>query len=352
MKYLAFLFFAVCVLGGSMLFRFLPSAQPVIVDLLHQTLPDKGVHPVQFISAGVPAHEFSIENPLPTFIKLSEHNVRIFYPTFQYQEVPDAKSLGYESDFLTLCKEPNTVHDAMAQANVTILLPLEVWYPADAPLPSVDADPLLKFINCIGREHIAGVTTYDEALHVGVPIEQVKALYERVKEIDPSLPVFMVHAYVFADSDETMTEPQRQKYFEDVLRYSVYADVVGFDVYAIPSTIAKVTTPYASGDEVTYDVAVEDYLRWLAENIPEKQHWIVLQGFAFADQYSEAMLAELPQELVDSASVAPTVEETVTMVHLAQKYNVEYVVWWGQSLLKKNVGVWESILKTTQSLKK
>jgi hypothetical protein len=240
----------------------------------------------------------------------------------------------------------------MVDKEVKLLLPLEVWYPATEPLPPREVDPLTQFIACVGREKITGVTLYDEAIHVGVPLQKVKELYERVKLVDPTLPVFMVHAYVTADSDGIMTEKERREYFEEVVAYSEYADIVGFDAYAIPVPIAKISTPYASGAEVPYDEAIEDYLLWLEDRIPNKLHLMVFQAFSFADQYRQDILKTLPKELVDSASSAPTQSEIDTMVSLAQKYEVSYVAWWGQSFLKKDLGVWESILRTTKSLKK
>jgi hypothetical protein len=308
---------------------------------------------IQFIAAGIPYAELgSSKNWTSAFSKLSASNINIFLPTFQFEEVPEAKSFGHEVDFLTLCTEPHLVHKAMKEEGVKLLLPLEVWYPSGDPLPALADDPLTQFIACVGREQITGVTLYDEAIHVGVPLQKVKELYERVKLVDPTLPVLMVHAYVTADSDGAMTETERRNYFEEVVAYSEYADIVGFDAYAIPVPIAKISTPYASGAEVPYDVAIEDYLLWLEDRIPEKPHLMVYQAFSFADQYSQDILKTLPQELVDSASIAPTQSEIDTMVSLAQKYNIAYVAWWGQSFLQKDIGVWESILRTTKSLKK
>lgn len=310
----------------------------------YQPVENTGNATMQFVAAGIPKDEYDPHNPLAAFTKLSDHAVRIFFPTFQYQEIPEPKTTGREVDFLTPCEEPRAVHDALSKAGVKLLLPLEVWYPASAPMPPLEDDPLSQFIGCVGREIIAGVTVYDEAIHVGVPIERVQALYERVKTVDATIPVFMVHAFMTADSDEAMTESDRRAYLEAVLRYSAYADVVGFDIYAIPTAIAKVTTPYEYGAETSYDAAVEDYLLWLQDMLPQKEHLLVLQGFAFADQYSAEILQEMPAELVHLASTAPAPEETRTMLQLARKYDVEYVIWWGQSFANKNSDVWETIL--------
>ncbi len=308
--------------------------------------------PIQFIAAGIPAQEFTSITWSSVFKKLAINNIRIFLPTFQYQEVPEAKSSGQEVAFLSPCESPHPAHAALKDAHVKLLIPLEVWYPVQDQLPSLVDDPLKQFITCVGREHISGVTLYDEAIHVGVPLQKVKELYERVKLVDPTLLVLMVHAPVTAENDSMVTERERREYFEKVVAYSTYADVVGFDVYGVPALTAKISSPYASGAELSYDRAIEDYMLWLQNRIPNKQHLMVFQAFAFADQYSDEILATLPKELVDTASVSPSQAEIETMVSLAQKYNIAYVAWWGQSFLKKNSTVWESILTTTKSLKK
>ena len=227
-----------------------------------------------------------------------------------------------------------------------LLIPAELFYQRE-PLPPLSEDLLAALIACIGRDQVAGVTSYDEPVHTSASLERVRELYQRVKEIDSTLPVFMIHAPVWADTDGTMTEQQRQQYLAEVKIYSEYADVAGFNVYGIPADIAKMTSPYANGTELSYNRAIEDYLLWLQHQLPDHEYLMVFQGFAFADHYSAAAQAEAPPEVLARALIAPSREEQETMVALAQQYGVSYVAWWGQSMSPVSTPAWQAILEVT-----
>jgi hypothetical protein len=297
----------------------------------------------QTIAAGVPQTPDARTEARTVMGSLFENKVSIFYPTFQYQEQPEPLTLGYEADYLLPCETPSPTQQAMIDAGVKLLIPGELFYNA-ASLPSLDADPIAQLIRCLGREHIAGVTNYDEAVHVGVDMVHVRALYDRIKEIDPTLPVLMIHAFLLSDAEPDMSEKKRQHYLQSVVAYSEYADVVGFDVYAAPPALAKVTSPYANGAIVDSVSGVEDYLIWLTDSMPDKQHLMVYQGFGFADQYRADVRETFPPEIQELGTTRLTAVEVSQLYDLSAKYNLAYVAWWGQAMAREAHPTWQAIL--------
>jgi hypothetical protein len=301
----------------------------------------------QVIAAGVPQTPDAKQEAASVMQSLFANKVSIFYPTFQYQEQPEILTLGYEADYLLPCEAPSPTQQAMIDAGVKLLIPGELFYNASA-LPTLDTDPIAQLIRCLGRENIAGVTNYDEAVHVGVDIVHVRALYDRIKEIDPTLPVFMIHAFLLSDAEPGMSEKKRQHYLQSVIAYSEYADVVGFDVYATPPELAKVTSPYANGAIVDTVPGVEDYLIWLLASIPNKQHLMVYQGFGFADQYRADVRETFPPEIQELGATRLTATEVSQLYDLSVKYNLAYVAWWGQAMAKEAHLTWQAILQESK----
>jgi len=309
------------------------------------TLPIRSTPKI--IAAGVPRIPDMMSHAHAVFSQLAAHHILYFYPTFQYQEVPESLTLGYEFEFLSPCDQPTLLHTTLRDAGVRLIIPAEILYPV-GDLPTFAADPLRALIECIGRSQIEAIVTYDEPVHREISVHQVRALYERIKQIDNTLPIIMIHAPVLADSEGTQDERFRQEYLAQVKTYSQYADVVGFDVYGVPTEIAQLSGPYAAGTLVSYDQAIEEYLVWLHDQVPEKGYAMVYQAFAFADQYDPELVQTLPAELVDRASVRPTITDVARMMELARMYGVSYVSWWGQSFTSEPTETWEAILSESK----
>ena len=107
---------------------------------------------------------------------------------------------------------------------------------------------------------VYGVYSYDEPVAQGISLESVKRLYEHVKSIDPNLPVLMIHALLVLDVAIMQSPEQRAAYLNKVIEYSQYADIVGFDVYPIPSHITQLATPYSDDPTRDYRLVIKDYL--------------------------------------------------------------------------------------------
>jgi hypothetical protein len=297
------------------------------------------------IAAGVPKPLGESENFRAIFHTLSEAGISVFFPTFQYKEVPEAKSLGLEPLFLPPCQSPNAALTAMLQENVRLIVPGELLYPQlPASFPTLEEDPLQTLSACLGEQGIFALYSYDEPVGQGVSLESVQRFYERVKEVNPQLPVMMIHKPILADDATLQTPEQKAAYLNDVKAYSQYADIVGFDVYPIPSHIAQVISPYSSDPSTDYRIILDDYLKWLKKELPDKQLALVLQGFSYTNQYEDTFLQEnFPADFLATIR-APNQEELGEMVKVVLEYNA-YIIWWGQSFLEEaDLQVWEDIL--------
>jgi hypothetical protein len=305
------------------------------------------------IAAGVPKPLGESENFALMFRTLSEAGISVFFPTFQYKELPKAKSLGLETQFLPPCQKPNPALTAMTQENIRLLVPGELLYPQlPTPFPSLAEDPLQALSSCLGQENIFALYSYDEPIGQGVSLESVKRFYERAKAVNPQLPVMMIHKPILADDVTLQTPEQKAAYLDDVKRYSQYADIVGFDVYPIPNHVAQVISPYSSDPSTDYRIILEDYLKWLKRELPDKQLALVLQGFSYTNQYEDTFLQEnFPPDFLATIR-APSREEMGEMVKVALEYNA-YIIWWGQSFLEEaDLQVWEDILSVTREIAK
>ena len=232
-----------------------------------------------------------------------------------------------------------------------LLIAGELLYARGSGLPALDNDPLKQIIACAGRANVYGILSYDEPVSTGATLDDVSGLFNRVKEIDPTLPVLMVHAPIILDRPELATVEGQQAYLSEVKSYSRFADVVGFDVYPVVKDIAKTGTPSSEGEIVGHATAIRDYMAWLRSSIPGRGYMMVLQGFSYADQFEPNFLRSIAPEEILATVRAPSLEETKEMAQLSIDGGAELLVWWGVSFQKDDTSqIWRDILKTTRAI--
>jgi hypothetical protein len=283
--------------------------------------------------AGVPYSLGSTANYDLIFKSVSNADGKFFYPTFEYEEAPEVKTLGLEKDFYLPCKEGNTAIEAMRKHHVKLLLPVHFLYPNSAPLPPKDEDPLRNFISCYGRRTLFAVVTYDEPIHTKIPIEKVAAVYKRIKEVDASLPVLMIHAPVTHDRQNERSV--REAYTSEVKLFSRYSDLVGFDIYPIPWMAAKILDPETGLPTKNADEVVTVYARWLQKHLREKQHTLVLQAFSYKDHYAPQNMPALTPDVFEQIQL-PSLTQMQAMTTAARRSGIRFIVWWGQSLRRSD----------------
>ena len=327
----------------------------MLISVLTIAVTPQPVTAMDFVVAGVP-RESASKRDFPTLFKtLMSNGIHNFFPTFQYQEVPTSRSLGFETDFTVPCSRNDPGFAAIRATGMKLVLPAELVYPHPARIGrgSIENDPLSRIIACAGRENISAISNYDEAVFQGVAINHVKAFYERVKKIDPSLPVIMVHGPIATDRPEFSSSSGREKYLNEVQRFSAYGDIVGFDVYPVPAMIAKLASPLSDGNIVDASRAISDYGTWMQGAFPDKRRLMVLQGFAYSDLYEESYLKEnVPAELLALIN-PPSSSQIESMVRQAKDTGVEMIVWWGQAaLVSASQAPWPGILSTSKAFHK
>jgi hypothetical protein len=297
------------------------------------------------IAAGVPKFLAESENFESIFQTLADVGMTVFFPTFQFEEVPEAKSLRLETYFLPPCQPLNPALSAMLREKISLLVPGALFY-SQLPeaLPALEEDPMQVLLDCLGEQGIYAVYSYDEPVMQGVTLESVKRFYERVKQISLNLSVMMIHAPMLADNETLQAPQQKAVYFEQVKTYSQYADIVGFDVYLIPQSIAKVATPYSDDITRDYRLQLADYLEWLDRELPNKRHALVVQGFSYTYQFADGYLEEhYPPEVLATIR-PPNRKELDEMLKVVQRHNAQ-VIWWGQSFIEEGeMALWEDIL--------
>ena len=286
------------------------------------------------------------------FALLKSGGVDAFFPMFQYVEQPAPQTLGFETDFLPPCAAQSPAFAALRRHGIGLVVSADLIYPLGQTLPALDGDPLRALIACAGRETIYGVLSYDEPVHQGVTEAQVEQVFRRVKAVDPTLPVMMVHAPLIVDQAPYATEAARRRYLQAVLRFSRFADMVGFDVYPIPRDIAKVTAPDSNGAVLGHAAAIRGYTAWLKREMPDRRLMMVLQGFSYVDQFEPDFLARIAGPATIAAIAAPTATEIAEMTRLSVEGGAEAVFWWGPSLVR-DVGdkPWPEMMGVIRSLK-
>src|SRR5439155_24087307 len=119
--------------------------------------------------------------------------------------------------YRTRCDPRSPAFTRLAAHHVQLLLSSDVMYPPGS-FPPMEQDPLRTLMGCAGRAGVFGVLSYDEPAWNNVSLANLKALYARVKAIDPSLPVLMVNApmaRVDANGNQ-VTAAQVSAYFDAV----------------------------------------------------------------------------------------------------------------------------------------
>lgn len=305
----------------------------------------------QFGVAGVPVALGKSGDYNGIFATLKASGVDIYFPTSQYVEQPAPKALGTEKDFLTPCTPSSPGFTALRRHNMRLLIAGELLYGREQGLPTLDADPLRQIIECAGRENVFGILSYDEPVSTGASLDDVSRLFNRVKEIDPTLPVLMVHAPVVLDKPEFSSPSAQAAYLKKVKAYSFYTDYVGFDVYPVVKEIALVGSPASGGQIVGHVEAVRDHLKWLRNELPDHGFMMVLQGFSYADQFEPNFLKTIaPQEMLDAVR-PPSLDESLEMARVSISGGADLLVWWGLSFQKDGQSpIWRNVLKTAKIL--
>jgi hypothetical protein len=298
-------------------------------------------------AAGVPKYWGETRDYDQWFGELAAAGVTAFLPYSAYQEAPEPLSLGYEVDFFPPCSYDDAAFQALRTQHIQLLVAGEVLY-ADG-FPPLEEDPLRALMACAGEGMISAVLSIDEPginqTNDSDPTENARALYERVKAIDPALPVMMVHAPI----PDAVTEAEVDEYLSNVSAFSAYADIIGFDLYPIPTESASLIAPDLGLTPVGYTEAFPAYLGWLQEVADGRPYFLVLQAFSFERQVS----AEIAQEIRDAGYLMrfPTEAELQDMACLAVEGGVSEIAWWGQSLLiEEDAAFWESVLAVTQGI--
>jgi hypothetical protein len=296
---------------------------------------------LDLVAAGLPAFVSESRDHRRIFDELAASGFTAFFPDIDHPE-----------DFVAPWRSELPAVDAMQASGVRLVVPAETLY--GGGFPTLADDPLARLVADAGREHVLAVTNFDEPAF-GRPIDDVRRLYERVKEVDPTLPVMMVHPPLprylpnAPASDGPVVLPiPHEVYFERVLDYSRYADAIGFDVYPVPDAVLELfTTPFAAGQPAAdHEVAVGDYVAWLAENAG-KPYFMVLQGFTYQRNNE---LRDL-YRLATSTMRAPNRDELTRMVEICVEGGCSTVVWWGQRLLmRSDEAVWEDVLAASRSV--
>jgi hypothetical protein len=298
-------------------------------------------------AAGIPQYQAAHPNYGQIFAELARAGITTFFPYFGYQEVPQPLSYGHEKDFLPPCTPQSPALRALREHHLRLLVPGSLLYAQG--YPSLASDPLKALIACAGREQIAGVYSIDEPVNtqqnVSDPYQGARELYQRVKEIDASLPVVMVHAPLSVKDDGKLSTPtptEIESYLDKVRQFNQYADIIGFDIYPFlpPPYPQTLVTPYQTGPNLEYRAILGDYLRWLREHTDGKPYLLVLQAFSFNWQGA----SNEPERI-------PTAQELHTMVCLAYHGGVAQLFWYGQSFQRTPAsGLWEKVLQVSKQM--
>jgi hypothetical protein len=300
--------------------------------------------------AGVPRELAASRDYDRIFEALAANGIELFFPTFQYVEAPQSRSLGYETDFTAPCAAEDPAFTALRAHGVRLIVPASLLYDPAQPLPPLDSDPLAALIACAGADAVFGVLSYDEPAHSGVPVQATQALYERIKAVAPELPVLMVHAPLRVEAGAPDDDAARSAYLAGVEQQSRAADIVGFDTYAVPPSIQRVGAPPAGNRVVDAETAVEGYLDFIKRVAPGKRYLSVIQNFSPADQYAPEMLALFPPELRAEAR-PPTKSELEGMLRAAVDNGASVIVWYGGGFIKsEGAPEWRGTLDVSAEL--
>lgn len=314
---------------------------------LEQPLPYTTPTTMTIGAAGIPPYEGMHPDYKQIFAELAHAGITTFFPFFAYQEIPQPLTYGHETDFLSPCTVNGPAYQAMREYHIHLLIPGTLLYAQG--FPPLASDPLKALIACAGRAQVAGVYSIDEPVNAEQSMpdayQLVRTLYQRVKMIDPTLPVVMVQAPFVAKANgifNSSTSSEIETYLNKVQQFNQYADVIGFDIYPLlPSSLPQqLVTPYHTDPGLDYRVILNDYLRWLHDHADSKPYMLVLQAFSF--NWEEAQSG--PERM-------PTAQELHTMACLAYHGGVSQLNWYGQSFQQKpEAGLWEKVLQVSKQL--
>ena len=304
---------------------------------------------IEIITVGVPRPMAETRDYDTIFKELKSAGINGFLGYFLYEEAPEPKSLGYEADFLPPCTADMPSLKTLRENHMQLLIPGEILYPS-GNIPPLDQDPLKQLLACVGLDSVLGVLSYDEPAWRNENLfEASRLLYQRVKEVDSSLLVFMVQSALPAIVIENgvsrpITEAESDLYFDEVKKYNHYADIIGFDVYPIPTDIASLSTPYTRGRLMTdYKTLLSDYLKWLKENSAGKPFFMALQAFSYDNLDKRWSASESKKK--------PTPAELADMIAITKDNGASYIVWFGPSYLTKDdLPFWQDVLMSSKAL--
>jgi hypothetical protein len=293
-------------------------------------------------TAGVPQYLGAHPDYDHLFHNLAQAGITSFFPLFEYQEVPTYQTYGHEVNFLPPCNATSPAFQAMLKYHIKLLVPASLLY-ADG-IPPLTLDPLHALMNCLGRDLIEGVYSFDEPALTETDTQHVQAVYQRVKSIDVTLPVLMVQAPIQfkQTADGSVRSPTRQEvdaYLSKVKVFNRYADVVGFDLYPLAAD-GYLATPFRPQIQTDYGVILNDYLQWLHEQQPSKPYLMVLQAFSFSWQ-GDARVHDL----------IPSGEQIQTMACFAYHGGATQIIWYGAGFQRNQSShVWDAVLQTSQRI--
>lgn len=64
---------------------------------------------------------------------------------------------------------------------------------------------------------------------------------------------------------------------KQIICYSQFSDVVGVDIYWVPSTLASIANPYSPRDIVDYISGTKVWIDWFRDKVPDHQYLFVTQ---------------------------------------------------------------------------
>ncbi len=308
--------------------------------------------PLEIGAAGVPRDLGATRDYDRIFGALSDAGVTLFYPIFQYQEAPTAETLGFEVDFIAPCQRDAPAFAALRRHGIKLIAPGNLLYHPDAPMPPLASDPLAALIACAGRDSVYGVLSYDEPAHNGVSVAAAEALYRRVKQVDPTLPVLMVHAPLIIEEGGMEDQVTRDAYLGTVAELSRHGDVIGFSTYPIPPEIAKMGTPFRGDEIVDHKAAAREYVAWLRAAAPGKRYMAVLQSFSYADQFSPEMLAVVAPPEVRDMVRPPSAKQLEEMAAISLEGGADLIIWYGAGFADRAAAQgWRDVLSVSRKLR-
>lgn len=287
-----------------------------------------------FAVAGVPKPIGEAADYDTLFATLRASGITAFFPTFQYVEAPAPESVGREVDFIAPCSRDDPAFAAMRRHGIQLIVPSNLLYDPAAPLPPVASDPLAALMACSGRDGLYGILSFDEPGYSGVSEDRTAALYQRVNQIAPGLPVLMVHGPLVIDPGRHDTVRAQLRYLDEVRAHSQHADIVGFSTYPVPPVVARMGAPGSGVEVVDHVTAARGYMSWLRTELPGRGRMAVLQAFSYADQYAPELLVQVASPELIAMVGPPTETELEEMARESLAGGADLIVWYGANFAK------------------